>query len=44
MAVEMYLINYGVLGLWTISLLAEKFGTQKKLVELLIKIEMLLKK
>jgi hypothetical protein len=25
------LLNYGVLGLWTISLLYEKFHTQKKL-------------
>lgn len=29
MVVEEILIQYGVLGVWTISLLAEKFTTQK---------------
>jgi hypothetical protein len=29
--IEDYLINYGVLGLWTLSLIYEKFNYQKQI-------------
>ena len=37
--IEDYLMNYGVLGIWTMSLLIEKFRTQKRMTEILEKIE-----
>jgi len=33
--IEDTLLNYGVLGLWTISLLYEKFNSQKKMMRVI---------
>ena len=35
MALEAELINYGVLGIWTFSLLIDKYKSQKKMQEVI---------
>lgn len=37
--IEEYLLNYGVLGLWTVSLIYERLTTQKRIINVLEKIE-----
>jgi len=34
-----FLLNYGVLGLWTISLMYEKYNVTQRMVQILEKIE-----
>ena len=41
--IEEYLFNYGVLGLWTLTLIYEKFRFQKQMLEVLNKIEVRLR-
>ena len=35
MALEESLINYGVLGIWTLSLLIDKYKSQKRMQEVI---------
>jgi len=41
--IEEYLFNYGVLGLWTVTLIYEKYRFQKQMLDILTKIEVRLK-
>ena len=35
--IEEYLINYGVLGLWTLTMLYERYNYQKKIINVIEK-------
>jgi len=37
--IEQYLLNYGVLGLWTMTLIYEKLTFQKRMINVLEKVE-----
>ena len=41
--IEENLINYGVLGLWTLTLIYEKYKFQKQMIDVLTRIERRLK-
>ena len=42
--IEEYLLQYGVLGLWTGSLIVEKITTQKKMMNIMEEVRNLLKR
>lgn len=42
--IEDKLVELGVLGLWTASLVVERYGTQKKMMEIMQEVRDLLKR